>query len=192
MPSETQRIPPVPRAEWTDEVKGFFEFMLGPDAREEGSNFNIVMVLANHPELSKAMWKFHKRAMDLWQGSPQLREIVMLRLSWRNQTAYEWSHHCRSASEAGVTDEQIEACKEGPTAHLWSELERLTLLAADQLHDTSRIDDRTWAALARHFDIKQMMELVYLIAEYEMNCRAINAFRVEVEPDFFEPSVTLS
>ena len=55
MTEKTQwRIPKLPRAEWTDASREVCAFWGEPNAWEEGSKTNIIMVMANNPDLGKA------------------------------------------------------------------------------------------------------------------------------------------
>jgi hypothetical protein len=54
------RIAPVPPAEWTAEMRDFFAIMEGPEARENGSKFNVVRTLAHHPQLASSFMNYYK------------------------------------------------------------------------------------------------------------------------------------
>ena len=55
------RILPLPRAEWTDDAREVFAYWGEPNAWEEGSKTNVLMVMANHPDLGKVynIWGKH-------------------------------------------------------------------------------------------------------------------------------------
>jgi len=190
MQKSLQRIPPLPASEWTDEVRDVFTIMEGPDAWTNGSAFSAPPTMANHPALASAMFEFHMKTLAFAKVDPRLREIVMLRAAWRHQCQYEWIHHgLMGRNNFGLTDADIEAIKEGPAASHWNELERLVLGLSDEMPRTSRVSDETWAALERHFTRQEIMELVFLVAEYEMNCLTFNAIRLEIEPQYWEESI---
>ena len=54
MPDATPRIPPLPPAEWTEEVRDFFAIMEGPEGREKGSRYNIILTFAHYPLMAGA------------------------------------------------------------------------------------------------------------------------------------------
>ena len=189
------RIPPLPRAEWTDSARDIFALIGPPETREArreaGSPANLDMVMANHPALATAFYGF---GMQLLLGSSlpdRPREIVTLRVAWRYQAAYEWAHHTRFARALGFTEAEIAAVKDGPAAALWSDEDRTLLRAVDQLCEHTQIDDETWAALANRFDRHQMMDLVFTIGHYVMLAMALSAFGVEVEEAYRTPETAL-
>src|SRR5439155_1022722 len=55
-----QRIPPLPREEWTDEAREVFYFWGEPGAWENGSKVPKEMVMAQHPKLAMAFHTFGK------------------------------------------------------------------------------------------------------------------------------------
>ncbi len=57
------RILPLPREEWTDAAREVFAFWGDPDAWENGSKTNVVMVMANHPALAMAYNAFGKHLL---------------------------------------------------------------------------------------------------------------------------------
>ena len=180
-----QRIPPVPQSDWTFAVREVFAVMEGLQAAENGTSANAVVTLANHPPLGKAVLTFHMRFLGLLKDKRALREIIILRVSWIRQCQYEWVHHCMMAeAQAGLTKAHIEAVRQGSENPIWSDLERLVLCAVDELCETARLADETWARLSDKLTRNEMMEVIFLAGEYEMICRCFNALRVEVEPQF--------
>jgi len=181
MSPTTPRIPPVPQAEWTPEMRDFFAIMEGPEAREKGSQFNVVLTLAQHPQIAAPFMNYYKILSSNSTLSLRLREIVTLRVAWRLQCEYEWTQHVAFGKGAGLTDEHIEAIKRGGDSILWSDLERNAIRAVDQLGIQSQIDDATWDGLSRHLARKEMMELLFIIGTYTLLCYAFNAMGVQLE-----------
>jgi 4-carboxymuconolactone decarboxylase len=181
LPFPTTRIPPLPPAEWTEEVRDFFSIMEGPDAREHGSKFNIILTFANHPLMTGAFNNYYKTFLSNSTLSLRLREIVTLRVAWRHKSLYEWTQHVAIAKTAGLTDQHIAAIQEDADNPVWSELERYAIQAVDELGARSRIEDATWDGLCRHLDRKQVMELPFIIGSYTLLCYAVNSMGVQLE-----------
>lgn len=175
------RVPPVPPAEWTPEMRDFFAIMEGPEARDKGSKFNVVLTLAHHPQMASAFMSYYKVLMANSTLSLRLREIVTLRVAWRQHSDYEWTQHVAMGKSAGLTDEHIEAIKQGADGNLWSDLERDALRAVDQLATAAQIDDATWNGLSKHLDRRQIIELLFVIGTYTLLCYAFNAMGVQLE-----------
>ena len=55
------------------------------------------------------------------------------------------------------------------------------IAAVDELHGRRNVSDATWAASPRHYDEKQLIELVMLTGAYEMVAMTINTLGVEIE-----------
>jgi alkylhydroperoxidase family enzyme len=175
------RIPPVPQAEWTPEMRELFAIMEGPAAYEKGSQFNVMLTLANHPQIATPFMHYYKILSSNSTLSVRLREIVTLRVAWRLQSEYEWTQHVAFGKSAGLGDEHIEALKQGSESPLWSNLERNALRAVDQLGTRSQIDDATWNGLSQQLTRKELMELLFIIGTYTLLCCAFNAMGVELE-----------
>ena len=112
---------------------------------------------ANHPKLALGWLRYNQ---DLNNGllDPRLREIVILRVSWRYRSDYEWVQHVLIAAPLGIGPEHLAGIKEGPEAAIWTPEERDCLRAVDQLTTHHDIDDELWAALSARFDTAEMME----------------------------------
>ena len=91
---------------------------------------------------------------------------------------YEWIHHVAMAAEVGLTQAEIEDAGQGRAA---GELDSAVLAAVDELDRDSNVSDPTWAALARHLDERQRMDLVFTIGAYCLLAMAFNTFGVEPE-----------
>jgi 4-carboxymuconolactone decarboxylase len=181
MSAISPRIPPVPQAQWTSEMRELFAIMEGPEAREKGSQFNVVLTLAHHPQMASAFMNYYKVLLSASTLSMRLREIVTLRVVWRQKSEYEWTQHAAMGKSIGLGDEHIEALKHGSESSLWSDLERDALRAVDQLGTASQIDDATWNGLSRHLSRKEIMELLFIIGTYTLLCNAFNAMGVQLE-----------
>ena len=142
---------------------------------------NIYAVMANHPDLAQA-WSAFGRYIRLNSTlPPRERELVMLRIGWLCQAAYEWSHHSILGIEAGLTQEEVLRIMKGPKAEGWSEFDRTLLRAGDELHGDSFITDNTWEALAARYSTKQLMDLVFTVGQYNLVSMALNSFGVQLD-----------
>ncbi len=178
------RIPPLPREEFTDDAREVFAFWGEPNAWEEGSKTNVINTMGNHPALGKVynVWGMH----FLMHNSMHIRqlELVVLRVAWRVKSEYEWHNHVGYAMNAGITLEEIEAIKLKPADGPWDELDKAVLVSVDELIGKGRISDKTWKILTKHYDKRQMMDLLFTIGHYVMTSWALSSMGVEMEsPD---------
>ncbi len=111
------------------------------------------------------------------------REIVIDRVCARCGCGYEWGVHVAAfGAAAGLDDEQVAATYAAePPPGLWSAREDLLLRAVDELHDHGRLGDALWGALVRHFDERQLLEVLVLCGWYRLISLVANGVRVEHE-----------
>lgn len=181
---QPKRIPNLPREEWTDASREVCAFWGEPNSWEEGSKTNIIMVMANHPELGMAYNHWGKHF--LMNNSLAIRqlELVILRVSWNVKSAYEWHNHVGYALNAGITIEEIAAIREKIEDGNWSEQDAAVLQAVDELIAGGNLSDTTWATLSKYYDRKQMMDLIFTIGHYVMTSWALTTLQVGLEsPD---------
>jgi 4-carboxymuconolactone decarboxylase len=178
------RIPPLPREEWNDAARDVFGYWEGPDARENGSRSNTMMVLANHPKLALASLDMGRYMLVGSSLTKRQKELVVLRVAWRYKSAYQWAHHVHSARQIGMSDAEFEALESPDSSSVWNEQDQALISAIDQLCDSGRIDDGTWAILAAAMDKKQIMDFLYSVGFFTMNAWAFGAMGVQLEPEF--------
>ncbi|HEX7854610.1 MAG TPA: carboxymuconolactone decarboxylase family protein [Sphingobium sp.] len=183
MAQTKQRIFNLPQEEWTDSAREVFAYWGEPDAWEKGSRTNTMMVMANHPGLGMAYNVFGRQILVDSTLAVRPRELAVLRIAWHLKSEYEWHYHVGYALSAGVTMAEIAAVRDGPDAAAWvdKDSDAAVLRAVDELIGNSRIADTTWDALSRHFEQRQIMDLVFTIGNYVMFGWAISAFGIPIE-----------
>ena len=129
-----------------------------------------------------------QRMMDgalLDRGSIALRarELIILRTCARCGSEYEWGVHVAIfGAKAQWTQAELRSTVHGgPDDECWGSEERLLIRLADQLHDTSRVDDPLWTELSERFAANQLVELIVLAGLYHAVSFATNAIGIEQE-----------
>jgi 4-carboxymuconolactone decarboxylase len=183
------RLPPMPEADWSPEVREMLQGTQDRVASLEGSGhreptqvLNILRTLAYHPRLMKPFLGFATAIAQQGVLSRRESELLALRASWNCQSDFEWGHHVKYAQVAGLSDAEIARIAEGPEAPGWSEADRDLLLAADQLHVRQQIDDAVWQRLARRYEPAQLVELPFVVGQYTMLSMVANSTGVALEP----------
>jgi len=148
--------------------------------RVGGRDLNIFRVMMNHPKLTRRWTVFAGHILQKQSLPPRERELLILRIGWLNQSAYEWAQHVEIAKRAGVTPGEIDKVKQGPGA-AWGEADSLLLQAVDDLFERSVVADATWDRLARIYSTEQMMDLVFTIGQYNLVSWALNSFGVPLD-----------
>jgi 4-carboxymuconolactone decarboxylase len=177
----TQRIPNCPREEWTDDAREVFAFWGEPNAWEEGSKTNIMMVMGNHPALGKVYNNWGKHFLMANTLSTRQLEIIILRVAYKVQSAYEWHNHVGYGMNAGLTLEDIASIRDYPSGGNWSAEDSALIQATDDLIDHNVISDATWATLSASLNKQQMMDLTFTIGHYVMTSWAISSMGVPIE-----------
>jgi 4-carboxymuconolactone decarboxylase len=171
------RIPPLPEAEWTDDVRTLLEATKGLSVKP----LNIFTTLARHPRLFKKWLPFGGYVLFESSLPPRERELVILRVGRLCACPYEVAQHVPIAKMFGVSDAEIERVAKGPDDPAWGDAERALLRATDELHGSTKIADATWEALRAAWSEQQAMDLIFLVGHYTMVAMALNSLGVQVE-----------
>ena len=140
---------------------------------------NVFTTLGRNRRL---FWRWLVFAGGLMPGGRLPRidtELVILRVSDRCDSEYEWDHHDRLGRRAGLSDADIARVREGPDAEGWTDRQATLLRAADELVGDRRIADATWSALERELSVQQRIELCMLAGHYAMLAGTLNSLGVE-------------
>jgi predicted cupin superfamily sugar epimerase/alkylhydroperoxidase family enzyme len=140
---------------------------------------NVFGTLAQHPELLRQWLGFATYLLRDSTLPPRLRELVILRVGWLCRSPYEWGQHVHVARRVGVDDATLQRLARGSTAADWSPEEAVALRAAEEIVGRHTVSSDTWATLASHFDTRQVLDLVFVVGQYQLVCAALNACRVE-------------
>jgi len=174
---KTPRIPPVPPSEWTPEQAE----VVAPMAARRPV-LNIFRTMLNHPDALRAFLGWGGYVLSKRNSLPaREREIVILRIGYLCGSGYEWTQHRAIGARAGLSEAEIEAVKRGADAECWSDADRALLRACDELHREQFVSEPTWGALARHFDRRQCMDVVYTAGQYTQIAMMLNTFGVQLD-----------
>ena len=148
----------------------------------EAAHLNIFRTLAHHPDLMRRWLVFGNHVLGKSTLSPRERELVILRVGWLCRAPYEWGQHVLIGLREGLEAHEIDRITEGPEAEGWSELDKLLLLATDELHAETCISEATFLRLADRLSTQQILDLIFAVGQYPLVCMALNSLGVEPEP----------
>lgn len=170
------RIPLLSKEEAIDKGKalGISEYIAG---------MNIFRVLLNHPGLAGEL---NSTIISLVSGdkeiSDRLREIIIMRVSWKACCDYEWSQHWLASLFFGLSEQELLSIRDWKNASCFSEIEKVVLYAVDELLDNHKIPDATWRQLREHFKTdKALIELVTCIGNWHMFALLLNGLQVPLD-----------
>lgn len=171
------RIPPLADDELDEQQR---ELLVSTAPGPAGGANHIFRTLVRHPGLFRKWLPFSGKLLA-GKLPARERELLILRTGWRCQAPYEWGQHVIIARHAGLRDEEILRIKAGPDDPAWSPEDATLLLAADELHDHSRLSDKTWATLASSYDEKQLVEILMVVGHYHLVSYVLNSLGVQRE-----------
>lgn len=146
-----------------------------------GKVVNIFRVLMQHPKLTRAWSKFANYILSDQQTlGAREREILILRIGWRNQAPYEYEQHVRIGKAAGLTDDEIDRIGKGPSAG-WNKHDAALIQAADDLFDNSVVSDETWNTLSARYNTQELMDVVFTVGQYNLVSWALNSLGVPLD-----------
>ena len=127
--------------------------------------------------------------LDRGSISLRSRELMILRTCARCGAEYEWGVHIATfGAKANWTPAQVRSSAHGGADDAcWDLEDRLVIRLADQLHDTSRVDDPLWKEVSTRFAPDQLVELIMLAGLYHAVSYIVNATgvaREEFAPGF--------
>ena len=189
----SDRIPPLTPAEFGEEETAALRSFVGdagverflsesPDAPPLPA---VLGTLIRHPRLAAKWLPYNDVLLRSGTLDPRQRELVIMRVACRTGSEYEWLQHVRLARGLDVTDPEIDAIA-GAGTHEWSPAEADLLAATDELLDTYRVSDATWARLAARLDQRQLMELVFVVGTYTCLAMAFESFGVQLDADLVD------
>jgi len=115
----------------------------------------------------------------------RLRELAMCVVAVINGAEYEYIHHAPLFVAAGGTQEQVEAVHRMETETidpaLFDELGNATIALARQMTELVEVDEATFAQLREVLSPQEIVELVGVVATYNMVSRFLVALHVEPE-----------
>jgi alkylhydroperoxidase family enzyme len=108
--------------------------------------------------------------------------VVILRIAYRTDCAFEFDQHGPIAKTAGVTEDAIAAtCDRADIPDC-----RVGLLVrlADDIVETDSVRDDTWADLAARWTPEQLVELLATATFFRMAAALINALGVRTRQEW--------
>ena len=162
---------------------------LSPEAREVlaalpeyARGFNIFRTQAHNPDALGAFLAWGNYVLSERNSlTARQRELAILRVGFLCRAGYEWAQHVVIGRQAGISEAEIAAIKQGPDAPGWDPLEAAILRACDELVGNHHVTDATWAALAPLGDTGRV-DLVYTAGQYTQVSMLLNSCGVQLDP----------
>jgi alkylhydroperoxidase family enzyme len=156
-------------------------------ARRGGRLLNLDRMLLHSPPLA-AGWNGYLKAVrtDLSLDA-RLRELAILVVASLNSAAYEFHHHAPEYLRAGGTAAQIDALADPEQAlrqaDLFDDVDLAVLRMSIEMTRGVAVADGTFDAVRVALGDRQTVELVGVVAAYNMVSRFLVALDITPEPE---------
>ena len=154
--------------------------------RRGGRLINLDRMLLHSPSYAAGWNGFMGAVRSDLELSPKLRELAMCGVAVLNGAEYEYRHHAPLFLEAGGTQVQLEALRDLEQAAedtaLFDPQERAAIRLTLEMTRNVRVSDATFVAVRTALpDDRQVVELVGVIAAYNMVSRFLVALEIDPE-----------
>jgi 4-carboxymuconolactone decarboxylase len=146
----------------------------GPRGRVSGP-FNVLLLSPALAEKAQRLGQFARYDSSL---PPRLSELAILVTGRYWSAQYEWFAHRRLALEAGVSEDVVNAIRDGMAPDFDKEDERVVYNFATTLHRDKRVSDAVFEATKAVLGERGLVDLIGICGYYTLISMTLNAFRV--------------
>ena len=181
--AQTTGTPPLssPRIDRVEKPYTAAEAAILSPRERNGEVLGVWSTCANAPRLCNAWLEFTDYLLRESSLPIRDRELLILRIGYLNQGAYEWAAHRGLALSVGISEDELKDITIGSSADSWSEWDSALLKAAEELHEVALVSEETWETLSRQYDKRQMMEVVFTVGQYNLVAMYLNSLGVQFE-----------
>ena len=181
--AQTTGTPPIssPRIDRVERPYTAAEAAILVPRERNGEVLGVWSTCANAPRLCNAWLEFTDYLLRESSLPIRDRELLILRIGYLNQGAYEWAAHRGLALSVGINEDELKDITIGSSADSWNEWDSALLKAAEELHEAALVSEETWATLSRQYDKRQMMEVVFTVGQYNLVAMYLNSLGVQFE-----------
>jgi uncharacterized peroxidase-related enzyme len=170
------RISRLNRSEVTPELRDVYDKFL----RDRGNVPYFFRTLAHRPEIFRTATAHMHAVLNTGTLPTRLKELVVVRTSQLNGTAYCLASHTAISLRLGTTPEQIDALKTWRESTLFSEAEKQALHLAEVMTLNSlHYAEEDMAALRRFYSEGEVIELMAAIGLFNYFNRFNNLLQME-------------
>ena len=170
------RISRLNRSEVAPELREVYDKFL----RDRGNVPYFFRTLAHRPEIFRTATAHMQAVLNTGTLPTKLKELVVVRTSQINCTAYCLASHTAISLRLGTTPEQIEALKSWRESPLFSEAEKEAIhLAEAMTSDSLHYSDEDFARLRRFYSEGEVVELMAAIGLFNYFNRFNNLLQME-------------
>ncbi len=170
------RISRLNRSEVSPELRGVYDTFL----RDRGNVPYFFRTLAHRPEIFRTATAHMEAVLKTGTLPTRLKELVVVRTSQLNCTAYCLASHTAISLKLGWTSEHIEALHHWRESPLFSDAEKEALHLAERMTlDSRAYSDEELARLRRFYSEGEVVELMAAIGLFNYFNRFNNLLQME-------------
>lgn len=170
------RISRLERSEVSPELVDIYDRYL----RTRGNVPYFFRTVAHRPEIFKTMIAHMEAVLSTGTLPTKLKELVVVRTSQINCTAYCLASHTAISLRLGWTPEHLEALKNWRDSSLFSDAEKEAIkLAESMTSDSHNYSEQDMAALRRFYSEGEVVELMAAIGLFNYFNRFNNLLQME-------------
>jgi len=170
------RISRLTRSEVEPQLQSVYDRFL----RDRGNVPYFFRTVAHRPEIMTTMEAHMKAVLSTGTLPTKLKELVVVRTSQLNCTAYCLASHTAISLRLGWTPEHLEALKHWQDSALFSEAEKEAIALAEAMTlDSLNYTDAQFASLRRFYSEGEVIELMASIGLFNYFNRFNNMLQME-------------
>jgi uncharacterized peroxidase-related enzyme len=170
------RISRLNRSEVSPELRGIYDRYL----QQRGNVPYFFRTVAHRPQIFETMIAHMEAVLSTGTLPARLKELVVVRTSQLNCTAYCLASHTAISLKLGWTPEHLEALKDSQTSSLFSEAEKEAIHLAESMTLRSlEYSDEEMIRLRRFYSEGEIVELMAAIGLFNYFNRFNNLLNME-------------
>ena len=146
------------------------------------ADLSVFKVLLRHEDLAaRVNGLLHQL---LWNGAldARRRELIIMRIGWRQGSLYEWTQHWRVARMLEISEDDLVAVRDWKGSDRFDRADRAVLAATDETLGQGAISGRTWSEIEVTVpDERARLEVVIAIANWSMFAQLLRSLEVPLE-----------
>jgi alkylhydroperoxidase family enzyme len=141
--------------------------------------FNALLI---SPEVGSAVQELGAAIRFKSGFTPRAREIAILEMAVLRSSSFEWYAHERVGKQAGLSDAELAALRDGEPAPTFSPTEALVRATVQTLVRDRDLDDTQFTAIAEALGERVLMDLIALVGYYDLLALSLRVWRTPLPP----------
>lgn len=182
-PESGFRLPAPNRDQMNDEEKKIYDKMVGPDARTLVGLKGPLGIDLQNPRLAEldTALNWYLRFYSGLNG--RTRELAILVTAREMDSRFEWAAHEPEAIKEGLEREIVDIIKYRKSIGGLKEADAIIIQLGREMFGKREVTSATFARALKLFGVKQLVNLVALMANYSATAAKLRVFNNQVCPD---------